>query len=85
MGNVVFCIQTFGCQMNVNDSEWLSRALIRRGFIPGTFEEASLHILNTCSVRDKPEQKIYSELGRIAHIAKVKGLTDITEIGRAHV
>lgn len=78
MGNVVFCIQTFGCQMNVNDSEWLSRALIRRGFVPGTFEEASLHILNTCSVRDKPEQKIYSELGRIAHIAKVKGLTDIT-------
>lgn len=78
MDNVVFCIQTFGCQMNANDSDWLSRALIRLGHKPGSFEEASLHIINTCSVRDKPEQKVYSELGRIAHHAKITGRDDIT-------
>lgn len=72
-----FHIQTFGCQMNVNDSDWLSRALKSRGFEEVPFEEASFHILNTCSVREKPEQKIYSELGRIAHFFKRQGRSDI--------
>ena len=74
----IFHIQTFGCQMNASDSDWLSRSLKSRGFMEGPFEEAGLHILNTCSVRDKPEQKVYSELGRIARFCKVnkrKGVT----------
>lgn len=58
------CI-TFGCQMNVNDSQWVARALMRRGFEEKALEEADVVLLNTCSVREKPEQKVYSALGRV--------------------
>ena len=61
-----FHIITFGCQMNVHDSEWLSRALESRGWEAADEDEAQVYVLNTCSVRDKPEQKVYSELGRVA-------------------
>lgn len=61
-----FHITTFGCQMNVHDSQWLNRALESRGWVEADESEAQVFILNTCSVRDKPEQKVYSELGRIA-------------------
>lgn len=73
-----FHIQTFGCQMNANDSDWLARSLKARGFIESAFEEADIHIINTCSVRDKPEQKVYSELGRIARFCKVHNRRDVT-------
>ncbi len=66
-----FHIKTFGCQMNAHDSDWLCRSLENRGFFQAPFAEAGLYIINTCSVRDKPEQKVYSELGRIARHAKV--------------
>ncbi|WP_446425298.1 tRNA (N6-isopentenyl adenosine(37)-C2)-methylthiotransferase MiaB [Mailhella sp.] len=58
------CI-TFGCQMNVNDSHWVARALERRGFVEKPLEEADVVFLNTCSVREKPEQKVHSALGRV--------------------
>jgi tRNA-2-methylthio-N6-dimethylallyladenosine synthase len=61
-----FHITTFGCQMNVHDSQWLARALESRGWEETGDEDAQIYILNTCSVRDKPEQKVYSELGRVA-------------------
>lgn len=60
-----FHILTFGCQMNVNDSDWLSRALIREGLKPVPLDQARVVVVNTCSVRDKPEQKVYSVLGRL--------------------
>ena len=58
-------IITFGCQMNVHDSQWLGRVLQRRGFAEGPLEEAQVVVVNTCSVREKPEQKVMSALGRI--------------------
>jgi len=61
---------TFGCQMNVNDSDWLARTLMQRGFVQAPLEAAELVILNTCSVREKPEQKVYSALGRIAQATR---------------
>ena len=61
-----FHITTFGCQMNVHDSQWLARALESRGWEEAGDEDAQVYILNTCSVREKPEQKVYSELGRVA-------------------
>jgi len=70
MSLATFHIQTFGCQMNVNDSDWLTRSLKNRGFTEVAFDQAEIFILNTCSVREKPEQKVYSELGRIASFAK---------------
>lgn len=70
-----FHITTFGCQMNVGDSDWLARALAARGWRQTPEEDAWLFVVNTCSVRDKPEQKVYSELGRLAmHLRGKPGL-----------
>ena len=60
-----FHILTFGCQMNVADSDWLSQALVSRGWNPVPEEEAQVFLVTTCSVREKPEQKVYSLLGRL--------------------
>ncbi len=73
-----FHIQSFGCQMNLGDSEWLARSLAARGFVERPFDEASFYILNTCSVREKAEQKVYSELGRIASYCAAHGKKDVT-------
>ncbi|MDR3639758.1 MAG: tRNA (N6-isopentenyl adenosine(37)-C2)-methylthiotransferase MiaB [Humidesulfovibrio sp.] len=71
-----FHIVTFGCQMNVADSDWLARALLARGWRQVAEEDAWFFVVNTCSVRDKPEQKVYSELGRLlAHQRGKPGLT----------
>jgi len=71
-----FHIVTFGCQMNVGDSDWLARALIARGWRQVDERDAWLFVVNTCSVRDKPEQKVYSELGRLlTHQRGKPGLT----------
>lgn len=60
-----FHILTFGCQMNVADSDWLSQALVSRGWTEVPEEEAQVFLVTTCSVREKPEQKVYSLLGRL--------------------
>ncbi len=63
-----FYVVTFGCQMNVNDSLWLSRALISKGHQEvgiDRIKEADFFILNTCSVRDKPEKNVHSTIGRL--------------------
>jgi len=63
---IKFFIRTFGCQMNVCDSMWIAASLTRRGFIQTHREEdADIILVNTCSVRRKPEEKIYSFLGRL--------------------
>lgn len=57
-------IKTFGCQMNVYDTEKIY-AFMQDNYLPATDEaDADLIILNTCSIRDKAEQKVYSLLGR---------------------
>ncbi|WP_165079529.1 MULTISPECIES: tRNA (N6-isopentenyl adenosine(37)-C2)-methylthiotransferase MiaB [unclassified Desulfovibrio] len=58
-------ILTFGCQMNVHDSGWLAAALEARGFAPAALGDAEVVVINTCSVREKPEQKVMSALGRV--------------------
>ncbi len=61
-----YFIQTFGCQMNEADSEAMARLLEGAGYeAAGCAEEASLIVLNTCCVRAKPEQKVYSRLGEL--------------------
>ncbi|MEW6669638.1 MAG: tRNA (N6-isopentenyl adenosine(37)-C2)-methylthiotransferase MiaB [Thermodesulfobacteriota bacterium] len=57
---------TMGCQMNEYDSDLVSQALLRSGYIPaGDGDEADLVLVNTCTVRAKAEQKAYSLLGRL--------------------
>ena len=50
--------------MNVCDSEWIKYALKLRGWEEASESEADVILINTCSVREKPEHKVYSELGR---------------------
>ncbi|MDR1686945.1 MAG: tRNA (N6-isopentenyl adenosine(37)-C2)-methylthiotransferase MiaB [Desulfovibrio sp.] len=69
-------MRTFGCQMNAAESARLARVLASAGFRESSFEDAGIYILNTCAVRDKPEQKVYSELGRIAEYCKTHGKKD---------
>jgi len=58
-------VKTFGCQMNVYDTEKIY-AFLQDSYVPaGSQEEADVIILNTCSIREKAEQKVYSLLGRI--------------------
>jgi tRNA-2-methylthio-N6-dimethylallyladenosine synthase len=58
-----FYIETFGCQMNVHDSEKVIGTLLSEGYrqVP-TVEEAGLVLYNTCSIRDKAEQKVFHRL-----------------------
>jgi len=61
-----FYIETFGCQMNVHDSEKMAGVLSGEGYRPTDDpKEADIIIYNTCSIREKAEQKFFSELGRI--------------------
>ncbi len=60
-----FYMETFGCQMNVVDSEWIATLLAEVGYASVADPQlADLIILNTCSVRDKAERKVYGHLGR---------------------
>lgn len=64
-------IQTFGCQMNEHDSYRMIEVLARQGYImTDVVDEASLVILNTCSVRQNPENKVYSLLGRLRRLKR---------------
>ncbi len=59
-------IKTFGCQMNERDSEIIEQLLLPAGFLPVTdISAADLILLNTCSIRAKAEQKVYSLLGQL--------------------
>ncbi len=59
-------IKTFGCQMNVYDSERMAEALAPMGYAQSeSMDEADLVILNTCHIREKAAEKVYSELGRV--------------------
>src|ERR1700716_4417145 len=58
-----FYLETFGCQMNVHDSEKVVGTLMQEGYAQvETVEEAGLVLYNTCSIRDKAEQKVFNRL-----------------------
>ncbi|QJC57449.1 tRNA-2-methylthio-N(6)-dimethylallyladenosine synthase [Polaromonas vacuolata] len=71
MSKKVF-IKTFGCQMNEYDSEKMSDVLhAAQGYEPTQdMEEADLILFNTCSVREKAQEKVFSDLGRVKHLKK---------------
>jgi tRNA-2-methylthio-N6-dimethylallyladenosine synthase len=59
-------IKTYGCQMNVYDSERMAEAMGAEGYAPTDRpEEADLVLLNTCHIREKAAEKVYSDLGRL--------------------
>ena len=62
-------IKTFGCQMNVYDSERMKDVLAPTGYMPtDALEEADMVILNTCHIREKASEKVFSDLGRLRQI-----------------
>ncbi|PJJ61336.1 tRNA (N6-isopentenyl adenosine(37)-C2)-methylthiotransferase MiaB [Compostimonas suwonensis] len=62
-------VRTFGCQMNVHDSERLSGSLEAAGYVPADGAEADVVVINTCAVRENADNKLYGNLG---HLASVK-------------
>jgi tRNA-2-methylthio-N6-dimethylallyladenosine synthase len=62
-------VKSFGCQMNVYDSRRMADTLAPYGYIEtGTAEDADLVILNTCHIREKAAEKVYSEIGRMRRL-----------------
>jgi tRNA-2-methylthio-N6-dimethylallyladenosine synthase len=66
-------INTIGCQMNVYDSEQIAAALKPQGYDETSgIKDADLIIVNTCAIREKAEQKVFSFLGRLAGLKRTK-------------
>ncbi|HRD75275.1 MAG TPA: tRNA (N6-isopentenyl adenosine(37)-C2)-methylthiotransferase MiaB [Hyphomicrobiaceae bacterium] len=71
-GKKVF-IKTYGCQMNVYDSERMSEALAPAGYAETSeMADADLIVLNTCHIREKAAEKVYSELGRVRDVKSAR-------------
>jgi len=70
-GTRTYEVRTFGCQMNVHDSERLSGSLEAAGYVraePGT---ADVVVINTCAVRENADNKLYGNLGQLASVKRV--------------
>ncbi len=69
-------IETYGCQMNVADSEVVVSILNKQGFgLSDDYKEADLILVNTCSIRDNAEQRVFNRLNEFKHLKKKnKGL-----------
>ena len=66
-------IKTYGCQMNVYDSERMTDVLARVGYAPAaTAEAADLVLINTCHIRERAAEKVYSEIGRLNELKQAR-------------
>lgn len=73
------CIETFGCQMNVHDSERMSGLLEQAGYeLTQDADDADLVVVNTCSVREKAEDKLFARLGALGHRRGGRPLVAVT-------
>ncbi len=82
MQNNKVYIETYGCQMNVADSEVIMGLLSKAGYeITKEINNANVVLLNTCSVRDNAEQKIYHRLDHLKNLKKINSSTVIGILG----
>ncbi|HOT34968.1 MAG TPA: tRNA (N6-isopentenyl adenosine(37)-C2)-methylthiotransferase MiaB, partial [Rhodoglobus sp.] len=65
-------VRTYGCQMNVHDSERLSGSLEAAGYVRATEGQADVVVINTCAVRENADNKLYGNLGMLANVKKTK-------------
>lgn len=66
-------VKTYGCQMNAYDSDRMTDALAKDGYVStDVMEDADLVLLNTCHIREKAAEKVYSALGRLRELKKKK-------------
>jgi tRNA-2-methylthio-N6-dimethylallyladenosine synthase len=76
-----YLIETFGCQMNVHDSERMAGLLEQAGYEPATeAADADLVVINTCSVRERAEEKLYTRLGELRQMASAEGRDPIVAV-----
>ena len=69
-------IKTFGCQMNEYDSNRILDTVKKIGYEKTEkYEDANCYLLNTCHIRDKAKEKVYSEIGRVKKIFRFKKKT----------
>jgi tRNA-2-methylthio-N6-dimethylallyladenosine synthase len=67
-------VKSYGCQMNVYDAQRMADALAPEGFTEtDRAEDADLVVLNTCHIREKAAEKVYSELGRLRDMKLERG------------
>ena len=67
-------VKTYGCQMNVYDSERMTETLVGQGYeAVDTPDAADLVLLNTCHIREKAAEKVYSDLGRLRKLERQRG------------
>ena len=76
-----YFIETYGCQMNVHDSERMAGLLESSGYEPALGEEdADVVVINTCSVREKAEDKLYARLADLKGLARATGHAPIVAV-----
>ncbi|MDQ1552550.1 MAG: tRNA-2-methylthio-N6-dimethylallyladenosine synthase, partial [Actinomycetota bacterium] len=63
-------VRTYGCQMNVHDSERLSGSLEAAGYVRAENGQADVVVINTCAVRENADNKLYGNLGILASIKR---------------
>ena len=74
-------VKSFGCQMNVYDGERMGELLAAQGMVPAAEgEEAELVVLNTCHVREKAAEKVYSDIGRLVKAGRKAGQTPMIAV-----
>ncbi|MGX7590179.1 tRNA (N6-isopentenyl adenosine(37)-C2)-methylthiotransferase MiaB [Candidatus Karelsulcia muelleri] len=77
-----FYLETYGCQMNIYDSEIICSILLKSGFLKtSNLTQADIILLNTCSVREKPEQKIFHRLRKLKALKTKKKTLKLGIVG----
>jgi tRNA-2-methylthio-N6-dimethylallyladenosine synthase len=76
-----YFIETFGCQMNVHDSERMAGLLDQAGYEPATDDhDADIIVINTCSVREHAEEKLYTRLGELRVLSAETGRKPVVAV-----
>jgi tRNA-2-methylthio-N6-dimethylallyladenosine synthase len=76
-----YLIETYGCQMNVHDSERMAGLLEQAGYAPTAEEsDADLIVINTCSVRERAEEKLFTRLGEIRQQGMERGSRPVVAV-----
>ncbi len=73
MKKLKFYFETYGCQMNVNDSEIMKGILVQKGHEITSLDEADVVLVNTCAVRQKSEEKAFAFIGRLNKMKREEG------------
>ena len=64
-------IVTYGCQMNVHESEKLAEILVKEGYLPAeSQEEADLIVFNTCCIRENAEKRVFGNVGALKNLKR---------------